>query len=58
MSRVGGRLADDVADDGEHVGVGRGVIAVDADFADHARRGLRGTSTDAQHRTISSARIT
>ncbi len=35
--RVGGRLADDVADDGEDVGVGRGVIAVHAHFADDAR---------------------
>ena len=38
---IGGRLADDVADDAEDVGVGRGVIAVHAHFADDARRGLR-----------------
>ena len=38
--RIGGRLADDVADDGEDVGVGRGVIAVHAHFADDAGRGL------------------
>jgi hypothetical protein len=33
---IGGRLADDVADDAEDVGIGRGVVAVHADFADHA----------------------
>ena len=31
----------DVADDGENLGVGRGVIAVHAHLADNARRGLR-----------------
>ena len=39
--RIGGRLADHVADDAEDVGIGRGVVAVHAHFADDARRGLR-----------------
>ena len=38
---IGGRLADDVADDAEDVGIRRGVIAVHAHFTDDARRGLR-----------------
>ena len=45
---IGRRLADDVADDGEDVGVGRGVIAVHAHFTNDARRGLRGRGGPAQ----------
>ena len=37
---VGGRLADHVADDGQDISIGRGVIAVHAHFANNARRRL------------------
>ncbi len=38
--RIGGRLAGDFAGDRQHVGIGRGVVAVDSDFGNDARRGL------------------
>ena len=41
-------LAHDAADQGEHVAVRRGVIAVDADFADDADGLLRGGDTGAE----------
>ena len=56
--RVGGGLADDVADNGEDVGVGRGVVAVDADFADHTGRGLRVRHRRAAEDDQQRARIT
>src|SRR6185436_1700782 len=39
---IGGRLADDVANDGENVGIRRGVVAVHAHLAHNAWRSLRG----------------